>query len=70
MDKKRFKGILAEFPPTFDAFKGLAGKIRDILFPIREESLFTGTYHDPDKLYQPMIEVFEREIAKSAKVDL
>ena len=32
-------------------------------FPIRDGALFTGTYRDPDKLYQPMIEAFKRAIA-------
>jgi hypothetical protein len=64
MDKKRFKGILTEFPLAFEGLKSLAEELRDILFPIREESLFTGTYGDPDKLYQPMIDAFDRAIAR------
>ena len=64
MDKKAFKGILAEFPADFEDLRRVAEELRDILFPIREESLFTGTYRDPDKLYQPMIEAFDRAIAR------
>ncbi len=64
MDKKRFNGILAEVSPVFEVLKDLAVKIRDILFPIREESLFTGTYRDPDKLYKPMVEAFEQTIRR------
>ena len=64
MDKKAFKGILTEFPQVFERLKSLAEELRDSLFPIREESLFTGTYGDPDKLYQPMIDAFDRAIAR------
>lgn len=62
MDKKAFQGILAEFPQAFHGLKGLAEELRRLLFPIREEALFTGTYHDPERLYQPMIDAFERAI--------
>ncbi|KAF2452319.1 hypothetical protein BDY21DRAFT_417793 [Lineolata rhizophorae] len=67
MDKKTSRGIVTEIPSRFEGLKRLAGELRDILFPIREESLFTGTYHDSDELYQPMIEAFEREIANLQK---
>jgi hypothetical protein len=63
MDKKRFTDILDEFSPVFEGLKGLVGRIRDILFPYMD-GLFTGTYQEPGKLYQPMIEIFEEEIAK------
>jgi hypothetical protein len=68
MDKKRFKGILAEFPSIFDGLKSLAEELRDILFPYRE-GLFTGTYGDPDKLYQPMVEAFERTIVRCRELE-
>jgi hypothetical protein len=55
MDKTRFKGILDEFPPKFNGLKGLAEVLRRALFPIRDESLFTGTYRDPEKLYRTPI---------------
>lgn len=42
MDKKRFNGILTEFPPAFEGLKSLAEELRDILFPYRE-GLFTGS---------------------------
>jgi hypothetical protein len=67
MDKKYFRGILEEFPPKFGDLKELGEELRRALFPIREESLFTGTYRDPDKLYIPMIEAFERAIIKYAE---
>ena len=49
MDKKRFTGILDEFPPVFEGLKGLVGRIRNILFPYMD-GLFTGTYQEPGKL--------------------
>jgi hypothetical protein len=49
MDTNRFKGILDEFPLKFDGLKELAEELRRTLFPIRDESLFTGTYRDPEK---------------------
>jgi hypothetical protein len=69
MDKKHFRGIMAEFPPKFNGLKELAEELRRTLFPIRDESLFTGTYRDLDKLYRPMIEAFERAIASYGVVD-
>jgi hypothetical protein len=61
MDKKAFRAIIAECPVEFGRLNNLAEKLRSSLFPIREDSLFTGTYHDSDKIY--MIEAFEREVA-------
>jgi hypothetical protein len=63
MDKQMFTGILDEFPPIFEELKGLVGSLRNILFPYMD-GLFTGTYQEPGKLYQPMIEAFEEEIAR------
>ncbi|KAF2787657.1 hypothetical protein K505DRAFT_379435 [Melanomma pulvis-pyrius CBS 109.77] len=63
MDKKAFRGILMEFSLEFISLKGLAEELRDVLFPYRE-GLFTGTYSDADRLYQPMIEAFERAITR------
>jgi hypothetical protein len=69
MDKKAFKGILAEVPPVFEGLKSLAEELRNILFPYRE-GLFTGTYGDPNKLYQPMIEAFDGAIVKCRDIEL
>jgi hypothetical protein len=63
MDKEAFKEIVAEFPSEFVSLNDLAEKIREILFPIRNGSLFTGAYHDPDRLYKPMADAFERAVA-------
>jgi hypothetical protein len=64
MGRKRFKGLLDEFPLEFDSLKGLTKELRRALFPVQEESLFTGTYRSPNKLYKPMIDAFDRVIAK------
>ena len=64
MDKARFRDIIAEFPSEFGCLKELAQELRRALFPIRDESLFTGTYRDPEKLYMPMIDALDRAIAK------
>jgi hypothetical protein len=64
MDKEAFEEIITEFSAEFRSLKGLAEELRRALFPIREESLFTGTYHNPDKLYKPMIDAFNRAITK------
>jgi hypothetical protein len=64
INKKRFRGILDEFPLKFNNFKKLAEKLRRILFPIRDESLFTGTYRNPEKLYKLIIDTFNRIIAR------
>ena len=69
MDKKHFRGIMAEFSPKFDSLKELAEELRRTLFPIRDESLFTGIYCDSDKLYRPIIEAFERAITSYRVVD-
>ena len=61
MNRKRFRGILDGFPSKFG---DLAKVLRWALFPIRDESLFAGTYRDPEKLYKPMIDAFSRVIAK------
>ncbi|KAI9763725.1 MAG: hypothetical protein M1840_009122 [Geoglossum simile] len=53
---KRFKGLLDEFPPEFDIVKEL------------EESLFTGTYRGPNKLYKPMIDAFDSVVICPAAV--
>ncbi len=64
MDGIHFRSILIEFPQEFRNLKRLAVELRDILFPIREGGLFTGTHPDANGVYQPMIEAFERAIAR------
>ncbi|KAI9776690.1 MAG: hypothetical protein M1839_009417 [Geoglossum umbratile] len=58
-----FEDITAEFPPMFEDVKGLAEELRDILFGTGR--LFTGTYKKPedrDRMYDSMINAFERTI--------
>ena len=65
MDKKVFKDITAEFPPQFEDIKPLAEELHHVLFPIRDESLFTGTYSEPkgiNSMYDGMINAFDSAI--------
>jgi serine/threonine protein kinase len=65
MGKKRFKNITAEFPPQFEDIKPLAEELRHVLFPIRDESLFIGTYSDHkgiNSMYDGMTNAFDRTI--------
>jgi hypothetical protein len=55
--------ILDEFPPRFAGLKELAKELRQTLFPMRHGLLFTGTYVDSSRLYNPMIGSFEKAIA-------
>jgi serine/threonine protein kinase len=69
MIKARDQGfalILREFPPAFACVKPLCASLRDILFPYEEEEgLFTGTRKNPDDLYGPILEAFDKAIAVS-----
>lgn len=69
MSVNGFKELLGELPAAFDHMKSLCKKIRGILFPLLEDgALFTGTQPgSPEKLYQPIIEMFEDAIEDSKK---
>ena len=67
MDRAWFRDLLDEFPTEFDGVKQLAEELRGILFPIRDEALFTGTYRDSEKLYKPMIDAFDKTIPRYTK---
>ncbi|KAL9098225.1 MAG: hypothetical protein Q9163_006079 [Psora crenata] len=72
MDKRQFGKITSEFPSQFEGVKPLAEELRDVLFPIRDRSLFTGTYSDPkgiDSMYDGMINAFQRKIGTYGKTD-
>ena len=60
-----FQELLDELPAAFVHVKLLCKKIRDILFPLLGDgALFKGTRPDsPEKLYDPIIEAFDRAIA-------
>lgn len=51
IDKNGFEGIMAEFAPKFERLKPLARELRKVLFPIKDEAIFTGTFRDHKILY-------------------
>lgn len=66
MGQDRFRNILTEFTPEFYSLQSLAESLRQILFPLEDGVIWTGTYTTPeaiDKLYDGMIDAFERSIA-------
>ena len=69
MDKNGFKDIIAEFAPRFENLKRLARELRNVLFPIRDRAIFTGTFCDNDIMYNRMIEAFNKAIASLGKED-
>ncbi|KAL6910518.1 hypothetical protein GGI43DRAFT_427151 [Trichoderma evansii] len=62
MDGNAFEYILDEFPDEFNNIKPLCRELRSILFPIKEDALFTRTPPDPSDLYGPMIDSFDKII--------
>ncbi|CAH0043014.1 unnamed protein product [Clonostachys rhizophaga] len=70
MDQDNFQSILDEFPPDFHPLKPLAESLRQILFPLRDGVIWTGTDGLPeavDKLYDRMIRAFEEAIASEGE---
>lgn len=66
MSPEGFSRILGEFSTQFKPLKGLARELRQLLFPIRDGYLFTGSEMDQDginRLYDGMIDAFNRSIA-------
>ncbi|KJZ68312.1 hypothetical protein HIM_12297 [Hirsutella minnesotensis 3608] len=57
-----FGSILKEFPPEVDCVKPLCRELRGILFPIHKDELFTGTPKDPEILYGPILQAFDKAI--------
>ena len=64
MLKDRFRNILDEFPREFDVLKDIAEELRKTLFPVRDGTIFRGTYRDHNKLYTPMVNAFDKAIVK------
>ncbi|KAL9489369.1 hypothetical protein ACSS6W_001646 [Trichoderma asperelloides] len=64
MDGNAFEYILDEFPEEIDDIKPLCRELRSILFPIKEDSLYTRTPLDPSDLYGPMINAFDKVIGR------
>jgi hypothetical protein len=69
MDKNGFENIITEFAPKFGSLKQLARELRNVLFPIRDGAIFTGTFRDNDIMYDGMIEAFNRAISRLRKED-
>jgi hypothetical protein len=67
MDKNNFGSILAEFNPEFHSIKSLAEALRQILFPVQDGELWTGTDSAPavvNGLYDGIIGGFEEAILR------
>ena len=59
MDKNEFEEVVvAEFPPQFKHASKVAKEVRDVLFPIHNGALFTGTFEGL-AMYEPMIKAFD-----------
>ncbi|PVH69952.1 hypothetical protein DL98DRAFT_598235 [Cadophora sp. DSE1049] len=58
---------IVEFAPKFENLKPLARELRHVLFPIRDGTIFTGTFHDNDIMYDGMIDAFSRAIDRLGK---
>ncbi len=52
--------LLGNFSPTFECVKGLAGKVRDILFGTG--TFYTKTPEKPETLYGPIIPALDNTI--------
>ena len=66
MGQDSFQNILGEFTVEFESLKSLAKRLHQILFPMRDRAIWTGTEGSPeavDKLYDGMIGAFEEAIA-------
>lgn len=67
MDKNGFENVVAEFAPRNEDLKQLARELRNVLFPIRDGAIFTGTLRDNDIMYDGMMNAFSRAIDRSRK---
>jgi len=67
MHKENLKDILEEFPSAYNSLKPLAEALRQLLFPIEDGALWTGTNGAPEfvyALYAGIIGAFEGAIAR------
>lgn len=65
MDQHNLQSILEEFTVEFESLKPLAERLHQILFPVRDGVIWTGTERSPeavDRLYDGMIGAFEKAI--------
>ncbi|KAI5858266.1 FunK1 protein kinase [Durotheca rogersii] len=70
MDPDGFRDILHEFTPGFYSLKPLAESLHQILFPLRDGVIWTGTddsLEAADKLYYGMTRAFEEAIASEGR---
>jgi hypothetical protein len=67
MDKNRFENVIVEFTSQFENLKPLARELRQVLFPIRDGAIFTGTFHDHVIMYHGMINAFNKAIGRLGK---
>jgi hypothetical protein len=67
MDKNGFENVIVEFAPKLESLKQLAHEVRNVLFPIRDRAIFTGTFRDHDVMYDGMIKAFNRAIGPLGK---
>ena len=65
--KHRFENIIMKFAPKFENFKPLARELRHVIFPIIDEAVFTGTFHNHDIMYDGMITAFNKAIDRLGK---
>ncbi|KAL5349850.1 hypothetical protein ACLOAV_004884 [Pseudogymnoascus australis] len=66
MGQKNFQSILGEFGVEFESLKPLAERLRQVMFPVRDGVVWTGTdgsLEAEDSVYDGMIEAFEEAIA-------
>lgn len=66
MDQDGFQSILEEFASEFHSLRPLAESLRQIILPLRDGVIWTGTDGAPeavDRLYDGMTRVFEEAIA-------
>ena len=61
--QERFQSIIAAFAPKFKNLGRLACDLRDVLFLKDGGGPFTGTFEDPNIMYNGMIIAFDRAYA-------
>lgn len=70
MKKNEFQTILEEFPPELHTLKPLADRLRQVLFPLKDGVIWTGTDNSPEaveELYEEMICAFEEAIISKGR---
>ncbi|CAG7555255.1 unnamed protein product [Fusarium equiseti] len=65
MSPEGFEGILNEFSSAFTPLRGLAKELHELIFPVRDGKIFTGTDTDQvaiQRLYDGMAGAFKRNV--------